>query len=95
MTPRPKNDPHNADDQRDIEQTDWDALGGEEIDPVTLPETDDLTFQRPADELAGDLPEEDDDNPYQESDEALPDDAEEEAIARKLRDPNRREDENE
>lgn len=93
MTPRPKSDPENADDtdKRDIEQTDWDGVAGEEIDPVAVPGTDDLDFQAPADDLVGDLPEEDDDNPYQESDAALPEDSEEEAISRRLRVPERRE----
>ncbi|TPJ89750.1 hypothetical protein FJ434_10060 [Mesorhizobium sp. B2-5-13] len=58
-----------------IEQQDWDALAGAKILP------DDAEVE---DEAEGDLPEEDDDNAYQESDEALPDDVEEAAISRDL-----------
>ncbi|MBZ9708164.1 hypothetical protein FJ970_28060 [Mesorhizobium sp. B2-1-8] len=60
-----------------VEQQDWDALAGAKILP------DDVEVE---DEAEGDLPEEDDDNAYQESDEALPDDIEEAAISR---DPSR------
>lgn len=65
-------------------QQDWDALRGARIlpdgaDEESLPDT--------GVEKEGDLPEEDDDNPYQDSDDALPDDAEEAAIGR---DPARR-----
>ncbi|TPI35035.1 hypothetical protein FJW08_00565 [Mesorhizobium sp. B3-2-1] len=60
-----------------IEQQDWNALAGAKILP------DDVEVE---DEAEGDLPEEDDDNAYQESDEALPDDIEEAAISR---DPSR------
>lgn len=48
----------------------------EEVPLVELPE--DFLDEEPT----GELPEEDDDNPYQESDEALPDDLEE-AVLRK------------
>ncbi|RUX04484.1 hypothetical protein EN784_24300 [bacterium M00.F.Ca.ET.141.01.1.1] len=58
-------------------QQDWDALEGAKILP------DNAAVE---DEAEGDLPEEDDDNPYQESDEALPDDVEEAVISR---DPSR------
>ncbi|AZO47923.1 MAG: hypothetical protein EOS58_18375 [Mesorhizobium sp.] len=67
-------------------QQDWDAIKGARILPdgglpqEEVPGTTGI-------EKEGALPEEDDDNPYQESDEALPDDAEEAAIAR---DPARR-----
>lgn len=47
--------------------------------PAGLPGNDNL---RPAVERSGELPGEDDDNPYQNSDEALPDDREEAAIER-------------
>lgn len=63
------------DERPEPPQLDWDLIGSE---PVT---TDDEDV--PAEgEQPGDLPEEDDDNPYQESDEALPDDAEEKVIDR-------------
>ena len=60
-----------------IEEQDWDVLGGTRIPPVTI--NGDL--QDPAE-----LAEEDDDNPFQESDDALPDDEEERALSR---DPSR------
>ncbi|RWF51050.1 MAG: hypothetical protein EOS46_01875 [Mesorhizobium sp.] len=62
-----------------MEQQDWDALEGAKILP------DNAAVEDEAEE-EGDLPEEDDDNPYQESDEALPDDVEEAVISR---DPSR------
>ncbi|RWE30128.1 MAG: hypothetical protein EOS78_28615 [Mesorhizobium sp.] len=62
-----------------MEQQDWDALAGAKILP------DNEAVEDGA-EQEGDLPEEDDDNPYQESDEALPDDVEEAVISR---DPSR------
>ncbi|AGB47736.1 hypothetical protein LB524_04120 [Mesorhizobium sp. ESP6-5] len=60
-----------------VEQQDWDALAGAKILP------DDVEVE---DEADGELPEEDDDNAYQESDEALPDDVEEAVLSR---DPSR------
>ncbi|KAA3448823.1 hypothetical protein C7I87_20485 [Mesorhizobium sp. SARCC-RB16n] len=60
-----------------IEQQDWDALEGAKVLPDSVAVED---------EAEGDLPEEDDDNAYQESDEALPDDVEEAVISR---DPSR------
>ncbi|MDX8540550.1 hypothetical protein EN858_10860 [Mesorhizobium sp. M4B.F.Ca.ET.215.01.1.1] len=67
-------------------QQDWDAVKGASIVPdESLPEAD--VPESAGIEKEGELPEEDDDNPYQESDEALPDDAEEAAIKR---DPARR-----
>jgi len=66
-------------------QQDWDALRGAKIlpdgaDEKSLPDSTGV-------EKEGELPEEDDDNAYQDSDDALPDDAEEAAIGR---DPARR-----
>lgn len=66
-------------------QQDWDALRGARIlpdgaDEESLP---DITGV----EKEGELPEEDDGNSYRDSDDALPDDAEEAAIGR---DPARR-----
>lgn len=61
-----------------IEAEDWQGLEGEELDPEDALGNGDLRY----DEDGLDEPaEEDDDNPYQESDEALPDDEEEAAIA--------------
>ncbi|MER8627484.1 hypothetical protein [Mesorhizobium sp. M0619] len=61
---------------------DWDALRGATVlpdgaDQESLPDTTGV-------EKEGELPEEDDDNPYQDSDDALPDDAEEAAIGHDL-----------
>ena len=59
---------------------DWDAMAGDEIEtPADEILADELSEEPKAD----DAPEEDDDNPFQESDEALPDDAEERAIRRR------------
>jgi len=60
---------------------DWDDIGTRGV--AGIPAGD---VPPPQDEPDGDLPEEDDDNAYQNSDEALPDDKEERAIAR---DPDR------
>ncbi|TPM40675.1 hypothetical protein [Mesorhizobium sp. B2-3-4] len=62
-----------------MEQQDWEELEGAKI----LPDSGSLEGE-PGQE--GNLPEEDDDNAYQDSDEALPDDIEEAAISR---DPSR------
>jgi len=62
------------------EQQDWDAIKGARILPDSVAEEGGL-------EKDGELPDEDDDNAYQDSDDALPDDAEEAAIKR---DPARR-----
>jgi len=80
---KPRTDTENPVEEQDsdgptIGQQDWDAIKGGEILPDSVPENDD----RFDTEKAGDLPEEDDDNPYQDSDDALPDDEEEAAIAR-------------
>jgi hypothetical protein len=56
-------------------QVDWDFIGSEPV--IADDEDGPLEGEQP-----GDLPEEDDDNPYQESDEALPDDTEEKVIDR-------------
>lgn len=61
------------------EQQDWDAIKGAKILPDSA-EEDGIEKDR-------ELPDEDDDNAYQDSDDALPDDAEEAAIKR---DPARR-----
>ena len=62
------------------EQQDWDAIKGARMLPDSVAEEGGL-------EKDGELPDEDDDNAYQDSDDALPDDAEEAAIKR---DPARR-----
>ncbi|MEP7454584.1 hypothetical protein [Phyllobacterium sp. SB3] len=62
-----------------IETQDWDEVGAAEVQA-----DDDLAIlggRQLESEDAGDLSEDDDDNPYQESDEALPDDEEEAEIA--------------
>lgn len=64
-----------------IEEQDWEALEGGKLEPVSAPENGDLRYAEKDDDISGELPEENDDNPYQESDAALPDDSEEEAIA--------------
>ena len=61
------------------EQQDWDAIKGAKILP-DIAEEDGIEKDR-------ELPDEDDDDAYQDSDDALPDDAEEAAIKR---DPARR-----
>lgn len=101
MDPRKRPDPRKPDSQPQdhatgddapglpgLEEQDWDAIesgGGESgaITPDSLPENGDFRYE-PEDD--GELPEEEDDNAYQNSDEALPDDREERAIAR---DPSR------
>ena len=83
MDPRGKQRPAKQDETEApaIEQLDWDAVDGGKILPDSVAVDSD-----PLDEPQGELPEEDDDNPFQESDEALPDDEEERALAR---DPSR------
>ena len=73
-----------ADEAPRLEQQDWDELEG------AAPFTDRVPADAngrplgglPLDEPDGELPGEEADNPYQRSDEALPDDAAEEAIRR-------------
>lgn len=62
------------------EQQDWNAIKGAKILPDSVAGEGGL-------EKDGELPDENDDNAYQDSDDALPDDAEEAAIKR---DPARR-----
>lgn len=67
----------------EMEEQDWDELEGAE--PDSMPENGDFRYvEKDGIEMEGDLPEEDDDNPDQESDEALPDDEDEQAIRRDL-----------
>lgn len=65
----------------ELEQTDWDALAEETAPARSIPENGDIRYDEgePLPSL-----EEEDDNPYQESDEALPDDKEERALDRNL-----------
>jgi hypothetical protein len=65
-----------------IEQQDWDAIKSGEIVPEGVRADGDISYPPSTIERSGDLPEEDDDNPYQESDEALPDDVEEAVLSR-------------
>jgi hypothetical protein len=65
-----------------LEQEDWDTLKGGEPAPTGIPNEADLRHDPINAPEPDDLPEEDDDNPYQESDEALPDEEEEAALAR-------------
>jgi hypothetical protein len=74
----------------DLEEQDWDAIEAGELEPVSVPDNGDIRYGEKDDEKSGELPEEDDDNPYQESDAALPEDAEETAISRNLADADRR-----
>lgn len=62
-------------------EQDWDALEGAPILPDSVPEND---GEAPDVERGEDLAVENDDNPDQESDEALPDDEEEHAIRRDM-----------
>jgi len=61
------------------EQPDWESALRSEITPESISDDGDLQLE---DEPDGELPEEDDDNPYQDSDAALPDDLEERVISR-------------
>ncbi|RTL61993.1 MAG: hypothetical protein EKK41_26115 [Hyphomicrobiales bacterium] len=78
MEPRNKQTAH--EDQAEaptIEQQDWDEMEGTKVRP-------DIAAVEGADDTAeteGTLPEEDDDNAYQNSDEALPDDEEERVLS--------------
>lgn len=60
-----------------IEKQDWDAVEGDKVLPDSV-----VVENGDTEETEGALPEEDDDNPYQDSDEALPDDKEERVLSR-------------
>lgn len=62
-----------------LEEQDWEAIESGALAPDSIPENGDLRYDV---ERSGETPGEDDDNPYQNSDEALPDDREEAALAR-------------
>lgn len=65
-----------------LAEQDWDAIESGELTPSVAPENGDLRYQDESRRKSGDLPGEDDDNAGQNSDDALPDDAEERAIKR-------------
>ena len=67
-------------DAPELEQLDWDAVRNAEFVADSAPQNADLRNRSNNGERSPEAPEEDDDNPYQESDEALPDDDEERAI---------------
>ncbi|MDI6025017.1 hypothetical protein QBK99_02160 [Corticibacterium sp. UT-5YL-CI-8] len=67
--------PEDNEPMDDAAQADWDALADEEVSLDQLSEAGDIR-QDPARE------EEDDDNPMQDSDEALPDDEDERVLTR-------------
>lgn len=82
MSPDPKENQNENQDLADevpgYQQADWDEIQS----GITTRE--DIPIEEVYEEgvLDGELPGEDDDNPYMDSDEALPDDAEERAIRR-------------
>jgi hypothetical protein len=82
MEPRDKRKSAQQDDTEapTIEQQDWDALEGTKVLPDSVVVVENGFPDRQ--ETEGTLPEEDDDNAYQNSDEALPDDEEERALSR-------------
>jgi len=65
-------------DMQDAVTQDWEELEGADLLPAGAPENGDFRPQH----SSGEEPEEDDDNPYQDSDEALPEDSEEQALTR-------------
>jgi hypothetical protein len=74
-------------DAPEAEDHDWESLEGAPLAPDSVPLDGDIGTEgriESGTEAGGDLPEEDDDNPDQESDEALPDDEEEHAIRRDM-----------
>lgn len=81
MEPRSKqrSAPQEETEAHTIEQQDWDALEGDKVLPDSVVVENGAGDPR---ETEGTLPEEDDDNAYQNSDEALPDDREERALSR-------------
>jgi hypothetical protein len=81
MDPRDRKRPEKRDETEapTIEQQDWDAVEGARILPDSVAVNGDL---QDAAEPQGDLPEENDDNPFQDSDEALPDDEEERVLSK-------------
>lgn len=77
------------DDKPHLKEPDWDSIEGAAPDTEIVPGDGDTgegidKEVQPGVNADGDHPEEDDDNPDQESDEALPGDEEEQAIRHKL-----------
>ena len=79
MDPRNKQRSKNETETPTIEQQDWDSFEGNKVLPDVVTTENGAPDRQ---ETEGTLPDEDDDNAYQESDEALPDDEEERALAR-------------
>ena len=69
-------------DQPGLAQADWEGVGSEEVEADAVYQNGEIRYPQPT----GELPGEDDDNPYMESDEALPTGKEERALDR---DPSR------
>lgn len=67
------------DDSPQLEQQDWDAVVNGDLSPDSMPENGDFRYDEEGEDEVVD---EDDDNPFQGSDEALPDDEEELEISR-------------
>jgi hypothetical protein len=84
MAPRRKQRTNDEIEGPTIQQQDWDAIRGGKILPDSVQDNGDIRYDVEKD---GEPPDEDDDNAYQNSDEALPDDDEERAIARNLKRP--------
>jgi hypothetical protein len=78
MDPRKKRQTIAPEDLPALEKQDWEAVESGSVEPMSTPENGDFRFDEPT----GELSDEDDDNAYQNSDEALPDDGEERAIRR-------------
>ena len=78
-TPDRKTEDQVPDEGPALEEQDWEAIESGAIQPDSIPENGDLRYDV---EREGEVPDEDDDNPYQNSDEALPEDGVEAAIAR-------------
>lgn len=76
MAPRRK--PVDTSEGPSFEKQDWDAIRGGKILPDGVPQDGDSRYDTMK---SGELPEEEDDNAYQESDEALPEDEEERMIS--------------
>lgn len=62
-----------------LEEQDWEVIKSGSVRPTVISESGDLRYD---DDQTAESLEEEDDNPYQNSDEALPDDEEEAALAR-------------
>ncbi|MGE3305388.1 MAG: hypothetical protein AB7I52_05410 [Rhizobiaceae bacterium] len=65
-----------------LAEQDWDAIATGELTPSSAPENGDLRYEDGSVRKSGELDGENDDNPEQESDEALPNDREERTLRR-------------